>query len=80
MSSHTARNARNQARHRDRQRRQGLRLLQVWVPDTSAPGFVDEYRRQAKLVAETYRPDGEDAGLLDFWEGVADSDRRDAWG
>jgi hypothetical protein len=74
-----ARNARNQARHRARMREQGLRLLQAWVPDTSAPGFAKEYRRQAKLVAKTYHPGGEDADLLDFWERIAEEDRQDAW-
>ena len=29
----------------------GLRPVQIWVPDTRRPGFVDECRRQARLVA-----------------------------
>ena len=57
----TTRNARNQARHRDRMRQQGLRLMQVWVPDTKAPGFLEEYRRQARLLAATYDED------LEWW-------------
>jgi hypothetical protein len=67
-------NARHQARHREKLRREGMRLLQLWVPDPSAPGFADEYRRQAKLVAETYPSGGEDADLLDFIERVFDTD------
>ncbi len=51
-----------------------MRLLQVWVPDPGAPGFADEYRRQAKLVAETYVSGGEDADLLDFIERTFDAD------
>lgn len=38
-------------RYRDRLRSQGLRLLQLWVPDTRSPRFVAEFRRQARLVA-----------------------------
>ena len=29
----------------------GLRPVQIWVPDTRRPGFADECRRQARLVA-----------------------------
>ena len=40
-------------RHRARLREQGLRPLQVWVPDTRAPGFPEEARRQTLAVAES---------------------------
>lgn len=39
------------ADHRTRLREQGLRPLQIWVPDTRAPGFTDEAHRQSALVA-----------------------------
>jgi Protein of unknown function (DUF3018) len=38
-------------RYRDRMREAGLRLVQIWVPDTRARGFVEECRRQS-LVAK----------------------------
>ncbi len=38
-------------RHRARLREQGLRPLQVWVPDTRTPGFAEEARRQSLAVA-----------------------------
>ena len=38
-------------RHRARLRAQGLRPLQVWVPDTRAPGFPEEARRQSLAAA-----------------------------
>ncbi|MDE0387721.1 MAG: antitoxin MazE family protein [Rhodospirillales bacterium] len=38
-------------RHRARLREQGLRPLQVWVPDTRKPGFAEEARRQSLAVA-----------------------------
>ena len=37
--------------YRDRLRAQGLRPIQVWVPDTRSPGFAAEARRQSRLVA-----------------------------
>jgi len=39
------------AAHRAELRRQGLRPIQIWVPDTRAPGFAEEARRQSRLVA-----------------------------
>lgn len=37
-------------RYRDRMRKAGLRLVQLWVPDLNSPGFASECRRQS-LVA-----------------------------
>jgi hypothetical protein len=34
-------------RYRERMRGSGLRLVQVWLPDTRAAGFVEECRRQS---------------------------------
>jgi len=39
------------AEHRVRLRDQGLRPLQIWVPDTRAPAFADEAHRQSVLAA-----------------------------
>jgi len=41
------------ADHRDRLREQGLRPLQIWVPDTRAPEFAQEAHRQSALAAAT---------------------------
>jgi hypothetical protein len=38
-------------RYRDRMRAQGLRPVQMWVPDTRSPAFIESLRRQALLVA-----------------------------
>lgn len=38
------------AAHRAGLRARGLRPVQIWVPDTRAPGFAAEARRQARLV------------------------------
>ena len=39
--------------HRDRLRAQGLRPIQIWVPDVRAPAFVKEARRQSRLAAKS---------------------------
>ena len=37
-------------RRMDRLRASGLRPVQIWVPDTHAPGFAEACTRQAKLI------------------------------
>jgi hypothetical protein len=37
--------------HRERLRQQGLRPIQIWVPDVNAPEFVREAHRQSALIA-----------------------------
>lgn len=37
--------------HRQRLREQGLRPIQIWVPDVRAPEFVAEAHRQSALIA-----------------------------
>jgi hypothetical protein len=37
--------------HRQRLRAQGLRPVQIWVPDVRAPGFIAEAHRQSALIA-----------------------------
>jgi hypothetical protein len=37
--------------HRERLRRQGLRPIQIWVPDVRAPSFRAEAHRQSLAVA-----------------------------
>jgi hypothetical protein len=37
--------------HRARLRAQGLRPIQIWVPDVRAPSFRSEARRQSRAVA-----------------------------
>ena len=41
------------AEHRVRLREQGLRPLQIWVPDTRGPEFADEAHRQSALAASS---------------------------
>jgi hypothetical protein len=51
-------------RYRDKMRREGLRLVQLWLPDISAPGFPEEFRRQALLVARNEKKDPHLGALL----------------
>ncbi len=37
--------------HRERLRAQGLRPVQIWVPDVTAPEFAAEAHRQSALAA-----------------------------
>lgn len=39
-------------RHRERLREQGLRPIQIWVPDVRAAGFRAEAHRQSQAVAK----------------------------
>ena len=39
--------------YRERLRRQGLRPIQIWVPDTRAPEFGAEAHRQSLAVANS---------------------------
>lgn len=54
------------ARHREQLRRRGLRLVQIWVPDTRAPGFAAEAARQARAVGAAITVDD-----LDFLDRLA---------
>ena len=39
--------------HRQRLRAQGLRPIQIWVPDTRSPRFAAQASRQSRLVASS---------------------------
>ncbi|MBM3549270.1 MAG: DUF3018 family protein [Alphaproteobacteria bacterium] len=39
--------------YRARMRAQGLRPIQIWVPDTRSPKFAAEARRQSLLIARS---------------------------
>ena len=59
-------------KRRDALRAAGLRPIQIWVPDTRRPGFAEECRRQARIVAAADAADRAlntfmDAAFLDTW-------------
>ncbi|MGA9676686.1 MAG: antitoxin MazE family protein [Mycobacterium sp.] len=51
-------------RYRERLRQQGLRPIQIWVPDVNAPEFVREAHRQSALVAASDH-DQDDQAFVD---------------
>ena len=43
----------------------GLRPVEIWVPDTRRPGFAEECRRQAEMVASADAQDTEHSAFMD---------------
>jgi surfactin synthase thioesterase subunit len=56
------------AAHRQRLRKQGLRPIQIWVPDVRAPGFAEEAHRQSLAVAKSRRAKADQ----DFIDAISD--------
>jgi len=51
-------------RHREHLRAQGLRPIQLWVPDVRSPAFREQARREALAIANSeHEPD--DQAFLD---------------
>ncbi|HEX8663708.1 MAG TPA: antitoxin MazE family protein [Beijerinckiaceae bacterium] len=50
--------------HRERLRKEGLRPIQVWVPDVRSPAFAAEAHRQSLAVAMSAHAD-EDQAFID---------------
>ncbi|MFI5034387.1 MAG: antitoxin MazE family protein [Reyranellales bacterium] len=50
--------------HRNRLRSQGLRPIQIWVPDVRAPSFRSEAHRQSLAVSASARA-GDDQAFID---------------
>ncbi|MBR1279098.1 antitoxin MazE family protein [Bradyrhizobium sp. AUGA SZCCT0283] len=57
--------------HRERLRKQGLRPIQIWVPDVRSPAFRSEAHRQSAAIAASAHA-REDQAFID-----AVSDRGD---
>jgi hypothetical protein len=57
--------------HRDRLRSQGLRPIQIWVPDVRAPSFRSEAHRQSQAVAASTHAN-EDQAFIDAASGLGD--------
>jgi hypothetical protein len=60
-----SKSTRNKVRaHRRRLREQGLRPIQIWVPDMRSPSFAAGARRQSRAVARSPHA-GEDQDFID---------------
>jgi hypothetical protein len=61
--------------HRRRLREQGLRPVQIWVPDVRAPQFLAEAHRQSAAIAASEQ-EADDQAFVDAisveWDGDAD--------
>jgi len=57
-------------KHRANLRKNGLRPLQIWVPDTKRRGFAAECRRQSQLI----KNDPQEKELLQLMDKVASYD------
>jgi Antitoxin MazE-like len=69
--SDDVRSSRDKVRsHRERLRKQGLRPIQIWVPDIRRPDFREAAHRQSVAVAES------SAAVLDqsFIDAISDLD------
>ena len=67
MSKSTAERVREA---RDKLRAAGLRPVQIWVPDTTAPGFAAEAARQARLLSE-WEASAAGREEMAFWDALA---------
>jgi hypothetical protein len=68
------------ARRRSKLRALGLRPVQLWVPDTNAPGFAAECRRQSELIRDHATPASQledDVWERTSWETIADEPSAD---
>lgn len=57
-------------RHRAKMRRQGMKLVQFWVPDTSSPEFAKACERASRALSKS--PEEQETlrvldGALDYW-------------
>jgi hypothetical protein len=62
--------------HRRRLRAQGLRPIQIWVPDVRAAEFVEEAHRQSAAIAASEH-EADDQAFVDAisvgWDGEAET-------
>lgn len=63
--------ARRVQRRREKLRAAGMRPVQIWVPDTRAPGFADECARQSRLIRESEQ--SERSVESDLWHESSDT-------
>ena len=72
-SASTAKPSRIKVReHRERLREQGLRPIQIWVPDVRSPSFQSEAHRQSAAVAQSPSA-AEDQAFIDAVSALDDA-------
>jgi Protein of unknown function (DUF3018) len=63
--------------HRERLRRQGLRPLQIWVPDVRAPEFIAEAHRQSVAISSSEH-EADDQAFVDAASSVWEAEDEEA--
>ncbi len=58
--------------YRDRLREQGLRPIQLWVPDARSPAFVAEAHRQSLAVSRSDHAGDDQAFIESISEGTVE--------
>ncbi|MDN5871054.1 MAG: antitoxin MazE family protein [Nitrococcus sp.] len=61
MGKQRSSNAEKSRRYRERMRAEGLRPVQIWVPDIRNPAFIEECKREMRIIAAN-------EGELDFYD------------
>ena len=61
--------------HRERLREQGLRPMQIWVPDMRSPAFAREAHRQSLAVANSVHAKEDQ----DFIDSISIGAESEAW-
>ncbi len=56
--------------YRERMRRRGMKLIQIWVPDPSSPYFAAQARRESRSITESLQEKDDQA----FIDSIADWD------
>lgn len=68
MAPSSTPNARKVRRHREKLRAQGLRPIQIWVPDVNDPKFIAEARRQSLAIAQSPHEKADQAFIDSLWD------------
>lgn len=55
-------------RHRAMLRRQGLRPIQIWVPDVNDPKIIEQIRREARAIAQSPQEKDNLAFIASLWD------------
>jgi hypothetical protein len=63
--------------HRERLRAQGLRPIQIWVPDVRSPAFEREAHLQSLAIAASTGAESDQAWIDSVSEFAADEDGRE---
>ena len=72
MSSRSRSSREKVKAYRERMRRQGLRPIQIWVPDVRSPEFAAEAHRQSLAIAQSAQERDDQA----FIDSISDLDEQ----